>query len=83
MADSVIEPYLLSPNVASATIGISATRLREAVRLGRLPAVMVGSHVRIKRPDLLAYADGLPGYKHVARVPKAASRKPARAARHR
>jgi hypothetical protein len=35
-------PLLLSPNAASAAIGISATRLREAVRLGRLPAVIGG-----------------------------------------
>jgi excisionase family DNA binding protein len=78
MSVAEIEPLLLSPNTASAVAGISATRLREAIRLGRLKAIMVGSHVRIKRPDLLAYIDGLPKYVKAARSPSTRSRKPAR-----
>jgi excisionase family DNA binding protein len=65
-----VEPLLLSPNDAAAFAGISATRLREAVRLGKLRALMVGSHVRIKRPDLLAYIDALPKYTKATRPAK-------------
>jgi hypothetical protein len=36
-----VETLLLSPNKAAALAGISATRLREAIRLGKLKAVMV------------------------------------------
>jgi excisionase family DNA binding protein len=75
-------PLLLSPNAASAAIGISATRLREAVRLGRLPAVMVGSHVRITRDALAAYVANLPAYRKAARPGRSTSRKPARAKQH-
>jgi hypothetical protein len=42
---------LLSPNKAAALAGISATRLREAIRLGKLKAVMVtrGHHASPQR----------------------------------
>jgi excisionase family DNA binding protein len=71
-------PLLLSPNHASRVAGISATRLREAVRIGKLPAVMVGSHTRITRDALAAYVANLPPYRKASRPGRNASRKPAR-----
>jgi excisionase family DNA binding protein len=71
-------PLLLSPNAAAAAIGISATRIREHVRSGRLPAVMVGSHVRITRDALAAYVANLPPYRKASRPGRNTSRKPAR-----
>ncbi len=75
------EPLLLSPNKAAAFLGISATRLREAIRLGKLRAVMVGSHVRITRDALAAYVENLPPYKKAVRPGRSASRQPAKARR--
>ena len=74
-------PLLLSPNAAAAAIGVSATRLREHVRIGKLPAVMVGSHVRITRDALAAYVANLPPYRKASRPGRNASRQPAKTTR--
>jgi excisionase family DNA binding protein len=76
-----VETLLLSPNKAAALAGISATRLREAIRLGNLKAVMVGSHCRILRTSLTEYVANLPPYRKAARHSRP-SRKPAKEQRH-
>jgi excisionase family DNA binding protein len=81
MSNIETETMLLSPNKAAKLVGISATRLREHIRLGRIKAVAVGSHCRIVLESLNEFIANLPPYQKTSRAARP-SRRPAKARRH-
>jgi len=62
---------LLDATEAGALVGFDPEHVRRLVRAGRIPALKIGQDVRIRRADLLAWANGHP---YVRTSPPAAAK---------
>jgi excisionase family DNA binding protein len=57
-----IDP-LLTPTQVCRELGFGRTKVLNLIRIGKLPCVMDGARIRVRRSAVLAYKDSLPvGY---------------------
>jgi excisionase family DNA binding protein len=58
MAESAIQPVLLSVPQAGAYLNVSSDTVRRLIRNGSIPHARIGNSIRIRRADLDDYLEG-------------------------